>query len=50
MEVNHYSDLEINNFKGTSAPGNKEASPVLLINGTGFKTNLNEKLVRIKQK
>jgi hypothetical protein len=48
IEVTNYSDLEINNFKGTSAPGNKEASPVLLINGTGFKTNLDEKLVRIR--
>jgi polygalacturonase len=48
IEVTNYSDLEINDFKGTGAPGNKEACPVLLINGTGFKTNLNEKLVRIR--
>jgi hypothetical protein len=48
IEVTNYSDLEINDFSGTGAPGNKEACPVLLINGTGFKTNLDEKLVRIK--
>jgi len=48
IEVTNYSDLEINDFRGTGAPGNKEACPVLLINGTGFKTNLNENLIRIR--
>ncbi|OFY63632.1 MAG: hypothetical protein A2V64_05915 [Bacteroidetes bacterium RBG_13_43_22] len=48
IEVTNYSDLEINDFKVTGAPGNKEASPVLLMNGCGFKTNLDEKAVRIK--
>ena len=48
IEVASYSDLEIINFKGTGSPGNKAACPVLLMNGSGFKTDLDEKYIRIK--
>jgi polygalacturonase len=48
IEADHYSDLEIINFKGTGAPGNSSACPVLLNNGSGFKTNLDNKSLRIR--
>ncbi len=48
IEVTHYSDLDIINFDGTGAPGNNSAYPVLLINGSGFRTNLDKKSVVIK--
>jgi hypothetical protein len=48
LEVNNFTSLEINNFKGTGAPGNLNAVPVLLEKGKGFKTNLDKKLIKWK--
>ena len=48
IEAENYSDLEIINFTGSSAPGNSSAYPVSLINGSGFRTDLDNKSVRIK--
>lgn len=48
IEVENYTDIEIINFKGTGAPHNSSAVPVLLTNGKGFKTNLDKKSVRLK--
>jgi hypothetical protein len=46
--VTNYSGLEIINFRGTGAPGNNSAYPVSLINGNGFKSDLDEKFVRVR--
>jgi hypothetical protein len=46
--VKNFTSLEINNFKGTGAPGNLNAVPVLLEKGKGFKTNLDKKLIKWK--
>ena len=48
IEVNNFSSLEISNFKGGGAPGNKNAVPVLLEKGKEFKTNLDTKLIQWK--
>ena len=39
IEVSHFKDLRITNFKGTGAPNNPKAMPVKLLNGTGFLTD-----------
>jgi polygalacturonase len=49
IEVENYSNLEIIDFRGTGAPGNGSAYPVSLSNGTGFRTDLDEKFVRVSQ-
>jgi polygalacturonase len=48
IEVEHYSGLEINNFTGTGAPGNRSAVPVSLKNGNGFRTDLGDESVKMK--
>jgi len=40
IDVNHFTDLCITNFKGTGAPNNPRAYPVALRDGIGFETDL----------
>jgi hypothetical protein len=40
IEVDHFKDLRITNFKGTGAPNNPKAVPVMLKDGKGFSTDM----------
>ena len=46
IEVNNFNSVEINNFTGTGAPGNKNGVPVLLVNGSKFKSNGDAMLIK----
>jgi polygalacturonase len=41
IEVNHFKNLDITNFKGTGAPNNPKAYPIVVTDGEGFKTDEN---------
>ena len=40
IEVNHFNNLRITDFKGTGAPNNPKAVSIKLCNGTGFFTDV----------
>ena len=40
IEVRNFKDLQITNFKGTGAPNNPKAVPVMLKDGEGFSTDM----------
>jgi len=49
IEVANFTDLQIENFKGTGSPVNKDAVAVFLENGSQINLNLNKK-VTVKKK
>ena len=46
VEVNHFQNLRLVNFRGTGAPTNAQAVPVLLQNGQGVTTDAGKKDVK----
>ncbi len=46
IEVNGFEGLRIYDFQGTSAPAGKQIPPVILINGKGFRTNLDQAMIK----